>query len=458
MGTLGITGACANPNLNVYRRAFIKRKSLSTGLFESTWTEITSDIKKWGSVKMTTDVTRPGKLTIDGIRLSVQNTDGKFNAPDNESSLWYGYGSQQRTLVKVSAGFYRDTQSSSLIWNRLKAPGTAYWDEDRWDQVNWDQDDVIFTGIISGDVILGDNQEVQLQVKPLMQVFKDFPAPMLTGLNDSITASGFMTLLRDQTDGSGNFLFRPFFGDTTTYWDISATSNIFSAISTNTSDSLKGKSVFDVMESLAEAERFLCYIDNSGVFRFTPNTASASVDFQFYGVNKFNSNYGHGIKSIGRYSYDQGRYYSRVEVKFREESTTTSYSIVQSGLTITSANAAWQYGQKSLNIENLFIPTSTAAATIAQSIYTDVTSLRRVLEFKSSFVPHLNLLDKISVYIDTSDIPSTETLWDLNDWDTELTWDDSRGNAIILEGQEFKFLSIDINLDTFETSYVAREL
>ena len=39
-----------------------------------------------------------------------------------------------------------------------------------------------------------------------------------------------------------------------------------------------------------------------------------------------------------------------------------------------------------------------------------------------------------------------------------LYWDDGGGDAIVLNGKEFKVLSVKIDLDRFECQYTAREI
>jgi|GEM_PF-4433232 len=458
MGVETIEQAIASAKSGAYRIVEMKRRLATTGLFESSWQDISSDVKKWGSIKINAEGDRLGTYTLDGVRMVFQNDEGRYNPDDDEGSLWSGYLNQQRTLVRIRAGLYHQTQSANGIWNRRYFPGSANWDEGHWDVDPWDSSDQIFIGIIAGELLLGDNNEVTIPIKPLTQVFRDFPAAALTGLNNSLTASGFIRLLRDQTDGAGSFIFRPFFGDTTSNWDIQSTTNIYADLSTVTSQEIVNSSVWDVIEKLAEAENYAAYVDPSGVFHFAPKSATTTVAFEFHGLGSFNSTYGHTIKKIERFGKDFSKYYSRVVVKYRPEDTATSYVATMGSFSVSGTNQRWALGFKTLELENFWIADLTAASSIVNALFTEFSQLKDVIEFRTSFIPHLDILDRISVSYDASSRGDGPELWDVNDWDTELTWDDSTGDAIRLDGAEFKFLTMEINLDALECKFKARQI
>lgn len=451
-------------NSIVFRRAWIKRRDQFAGTFESDWTEITNDVKKWGSVKKQIDSTRFSKFTFGNLNLVMANDEGKYNPETDEASLWYGYTTQQRTLVKIEAGFL-DQQPFFLEGNPTSIPlNFAAWTTTEYPDASEGGVGCLI-GLVSGDISISDSNEVSLPIKPLSQVFRDYAARNLTGFDSSMTASKFVTLLRDQTDGSGNFVFRPFFGDTTTYWDIQATTNIYSNLNTGTASMIRDMNVWDVIEKLSEAENYHPYITRDGVFKFVPRTyGTATTAFIFCGVNTFNRTYGHTIKKISHYGPKISKFYSRVALKWKEESTETSYEIRQTAMQVDGTNIAWSYGQRTLDVENTWIPTLTTAVTIADNIFSEVSSLKNEIVFTTSFIPHLELLDKVQIYYDTSNNYDTAHLWDYGYWadtstdtSTDLIWDSQSGDAIRINGTTFKFQSIEINLDTFECKFEARE-
>jgi hypothetical protein len=439
-----------------------------TGLFEDDWFEITDDVKKWGKIKVAIDAIRLNRLQFSPLVLSVSNESGRYNPEDNEASLWFGYLQQQRTLVKIEVGFVDQIQNDDGTWANTYFPGEPYWDEDYWDLgAEWDTGDPIaFKGVINGDIVLTDANEVSINVAPLLQVFRDFSARNLRGLDNSITASRFMTLLRDQTDGSGSFVFRPFFNDTTSTWDIATTTVIYSNLNTSTAADIRSMDVWEVVEKLAESENHVAFISRDGTFRFRPRDANTVTSaFDFFGGPGIPSSNGHTIKKISSYGKKQSKFYSRVEVKHNPEDTTTSFEIVEATLTVASNNAAWNLGQKTLEIENLWM-TSTVAATVALSLFNDYSAVKNEIDFSTSLVPHLDILDRITVTYDASPI-SANSLWDQYDWaetmgaaetGQELIFDANSGEALKLSGDEFKFQSIEIDLDKLECKFSGREV
>lgn len=440
-GSSSIEEKIKDNHSKVFRKAYIKRRNLSDGLFESDWVEITEDVKKWGSISSSVDFERHGKLSFSGAQLVMQNIEGRYNPSDNEFSLWFGYANQQRTLVKIEAGFYHQY---------LK-------DDNTWENETYPADPTVFIGIVSGNISVSDSNEVVLNIKPLTQIFRDFPASELTGFDGSITASRFMEMLRDQTDGSSNFIFRPFFGDTTTFWEITATSFVYSSLNTSTAADLQQLDTWEVIEKLAQAENYISYITPTGVFRWVPKDVDSTSSYTFNGLGITpDLDNGHTIKRIMRYGKKLTNYYGRVAVKFDKADTNTSFAVTGVAFAINGTNTAWNLGKRTFSIQNFWMNTATANS-IASTVFNDLSSLDEEINFSTSFIPHLNLLNRVTVNYDSTDSESGQSLWDIGDWDV-MVWDYSRGDAIVLSDQEFKLLSINLNLDNFESRFVARQL
>lgn len=450
----------------IFRRAYIKRRNQGTGLFEDDWHEITDDIIKWGKIKSSIDAVRLNKFSFSPMVISLDNTDGKYNPEDNPASLWYGYLQQQRTLVRIETGFVDQQLGADGIWDNTYYFTEALFDSSFWDIDTWDADIPSFYGVINGDISLSEQNEVTFNVSPLTEVFRAFPARNLSGLDSSVTASKFITLLRDQTDGAGSFIFRPFFGDTTSQWDISTTTVIYSNLNTNAAKDIRDMDCWQVIEKLSEAENHVAYISNTGVFNFIPRSAHTLTSaFDFYGgAGVANIANAQTIKKISSYGRKQSKYYSRVRVKWVDEDTETSYEVREATLSVASNNASWNYGQKTFDIENYWIPTSAIAQTIASTVFDDYSAIKNEIEFTTTYIPHLEILDRITVTYDSSPV-TQRSLWDQNDWTEDVTdsaadlyWDPDTGNALKLNGDEFKLMSMEIDLDKFECKFIAREI
>lgn len=460
------------PVAQVFRRAYIKRRDATTGQFESDWYEISRDVKTWGKIVNQIDSSRRNKFVFGNAKMTLQNEEGLYNPAEFSSSLWNGYLNQQRTLVKIEAGYLKPTKIDG-IWRVTEYPmESVNWDEVLWDADNalWDGTGVsptVFTGVISGDILLSDKNEVTLNIKPLVSVFQDYAARNLTGWTSTgFTASQFVTLLRDQTDGAGNFVFRPFFGNTTSSWDISTTSTVFSNLNTSTAADVIDKTAWEIVEKLAEVENFVPYVSRDGTFKFVSRDSEASGGsaFEFHGAGSFSGEYGQTIKSVDSFGFKISKYYSRVQIKWRSEDTSSAYEVIEATLTVSGASNPWVLGVRTLAIENLYIPTSTVANALAQNIFDDVSSARRELEFTTTFVPHLDLFDRFSVVYDPGTVVEN-TLWDQNTWaadstdtSSDLVFDEGYGDALVLAGEQFKFLSFEIDLDNFQNKFLAREV
>lgn len=441
-----------SPKSSVFRRAFIKRRQLSDGLFESTWKEISVDVKSYGSIKQSIDVQRQGKLQFSGATIKMSNIEGRYNPDDNANSLWSGFGDQQRTLFKIEAGFQQRFQDNDNIWRVIELPSTT----------------TVFIGIISGNIFTSSKNEVSLPIKPLTQVFRDFPA---TELNPDVftttgmTASKFMEGLRDFTNG-GSFVFRPFFQDTVTNWEITATTNDYTNLNTSSADDLQDKDIWDVVEKLSEAENFATYITPTGKLRFVSKTETSANQFEFHGLGQpGNTEFGHTIKKVFTYGKHLTKFYSRTAVKFKDTISAEGFAATGLAFAINGTNTAWNLGHRTFRITNLWIPDTATANTVAQGVFADISSQKELLNFSTSFISHLNILDKVEVSYDASDVTSQNSVWDQRNWSSflgsdvdPLFWDADRGDAIVLDGVSFKVLSININLDKFETRFVCKQL
>lgn len=432
----------------VFRRMFIKRRQLSDGLFESDWLDITNDVKSWGSIRSSIDVLKPGRLVFENAKITMQNIEGRYNPDDNANSLWSGYGNQQRTLVKIECGFTHSTLGADGIWVNTEYPTAS---------------SQIFTGIISGDIFLSSENEVDLHIKPLTQVFKDYPARLLDGFTSTgITASKFVEILRDQTDGSSNYIFRPFFNNTTTNWSIQATTFTYANLNTATSTDISQRDCWSVLDQLGESEAYVPYVTTQGNMRFVSKSATAATQFHFQGNNLTpNRDTGHTIKKILRFGKKLTSFYSRVAVKFINQDTSTSFAFTGLAFAINGTNTAWNLGHRTFSVENFWLNTATANS-LASSLLTQVSNLRNELHFKTSLVPHLNILDKVTVTYDTTDSGNDESFWDINNWspaaNDELIWDSGRGDSFELDTVAFKIISLNINIDKLECTFICRSL
>jgi len=455
-----ITDQIQSHNSKVFRRLFIKRRQKSDGLFEPNWLDVSEFVIKWGTVTQKADVTRAGRFKFSNLKIVVNNDAGEFSDADDLGSLWADFAGQQRTLFRVETGFIGVTSSGGVFSTTEFPISTSTYDEDLWDVAKWDgsgDNKTVFVGLLSGDIPVSDKNEVTIPIRPLNQIFVDFPAEDIVGYTSTgLTAEQFFTTIRDQTDGAGVFIFQPFFGDTTANWTIDATTQNYAQLNTSGAKDVRGKSVWDVMEKLAEAENKIVYIAGDGSFKFTAATIGSAIT-QLHGVGSVDANIGKTIKRITRFGPKISNFYSRVQIKFKEEDTSTSFFTKAAAFAVTGSNTVWNLGHRTFSVDNPFIATSTVAQVLGDALFDEVSALPKEIDLSTSFIPGTSVLQRIKVYYDSTTFKQ-ETLWDLNDWDTELTWDSNKGDALRMVGKEFKVISLALNLDSFETKFKGRAI
>lgn len=560
----------------IFRRIYIKRRETTTGLFESGWTEISDDILTWGKVVRSVDAQQYNKFKFGGVRFQVANDSGRYNPETNPSSLWFGFLSPQRSLVRIEAGFSYETQTASGLWKKWEwpiqsvqetvtsfpvgAPGapsvirltstasrlaiqlsaasvdlrisqlglpyafrsltttamtgsmrleiyqgdsisgatsplytsdavpvdattsiaglTVSGDDftfslmppldlkankNHWMVLNgndlvFNGNDVIipsgtttsqlvyvsndsgtsysvgsqnlsfqvtaqevtaaavFTGVIIGDTPTSDKNVVTFLAQPLSDLFRQYPARLLNGYTSTgLTASQFVESVRDHTDGSGNFVFRPFFGDTTANWNIQTTTVLYGELNTSTGEDIIDQNVWTIVEKLAQAETFVPYVGKDGVFNFVDRAEATATSFEFHGARSLDREYGRTIKTINAAGPKYSKYYSRVNVRWDDAFTQTSVETVEATFEVTSNNLPWIYGHRTFDFTNRWIASGSVAAQIAQTIFNDVSVLKDEIEFSASFVPQLEIFDKISITYNNVEF-SNQSLWDVNRW------------------------------------------
>jgi len=439
-----------------FRRCFIKRRGAVTGAFESDWFEISDDVKKWGKIGSSVDVKSANKIKFNSVNLKFANDDGKYNSEDSPSSYWFGYANQQRTLLKIEYGFI-DQSFTDGVWSSSEFPQSSRWGLSKWGKFSWGATSKTFAGLISGDQPTSDKNEAALKIKPLTQVFVDYPAERIDGWTATgITASKFIEMLRDQTDGSSNFVFRPFFGNSVGGFDIATTTNIYPNLNTSSAKDVIDKTCWQVIEKLSQAENYIPQIKSGEIFKFGPKDITTTTSFDFYGAGTPNNEHPITIKKINKYGPKLSNYYSRVQLRYIDTDTETSYQTAESQIEVAGGNAPWNYGYRTFGFENTWITDTITAATITDNLFSELGALKKELDFNASFIPQLEILDFVSVTYDSSPIDGI-SLWDQNSWDTELTWDASTGDNIQISNEEFKIISVTIDLDKLETKFILRE-
>jgi len=414
----------SKPISQVFRRAFIKRRLQTTGKYETSFTDVTSFVKKWGSLTHFTDDIRLNRFTHNGINLTMNNDTGKFNHETSNQSLWTGFLTRYRTLIKIEAG-YGDSTASELP-----------------------TDTSLGVFILDDEIeIDAESNEALLHCSSLRSVFHEVRAVDIPGLGTTQTASQIVTRIRDHTDGSGNFIFREFI--TSTSWSIQATVNNYNFA---TSTTLEGMSTWDMMEKLAEAENFVVYISRSGTLTFkdrNPNTTSSQFSFLGQGYNRQN------IVKIKSYKESLNKLYNYIRLKYLTADTSTSFVTAGTITSVDPSNPSWKYGSRVYEFENTFVTNTTTAQSIASFLFSELGVVKNELEFDALFTPQIDMLDRVNVSYQSIE-SAANSLWDVAIWDTDL-WALESQNFEFTD-KPFKVLAVSHDLDSFISNFRLREV
>ena len=422
-----IISAIKGTNHKVFRRLSMKRR-LSGGDYDTTWQVIPNKyIIKFGSLSYQIDDVKVNFYKLSGMTVDVSNDDGYFSDTTESKSFFYNSLSRYNTLVKIEAGYYGRDGATELPTSPT-----------------------LFIGLIGPDMPYNENNVTKFTLRHLSSIFEDFPADKIAGLGATQTASDMIAKIRDHQDSTGTYIFRKYI--TTTSWSITSTTINYNFA---TSTAIQGKSCWDLMKTLAEAEDFVVYVSRDGKFLFNPKTAAASVTFHFSGLRDADKSWGHTISKQITVDQNIEKVYNRIRIKFGEGDTTSSYYIKSEPYIWGDTTSSFLYGIRTYEIQN-DIMTQTIAATIADQIYTEYRWPKQEVRLIAKFVPQMELNDRVSVTYKTV-IYKGEALYGYAVYDTDV-WGERSGLNINIDNGEYRLTQIKHNLDAFTTEVTMREI
>lgn len=410
---------------NVFRRAYIKRRDGITAKYEANWFEITEYVKSWGSLQSAVDNVRLNKFTHSGISLKVSNNQGKFNPEYNVTSLWYGYLTRYRSLIKVEAGYVDE--------NLVEYP------------TNPVQGIFIMTDEIP---LSGRTNDTQLRGKSLMSVFDEVRVADIPNMGLTQTASQLIEKIRDHTDGAGNTIFRQFISATN--WLIETTTINYNLA---TSTSIGSMTCFDLLTKLAECEGNVLLINRTGQFEFRSRDAKQTTSvYTIYGLGHRDM----ALKELVEYRDSFNKYYNYFRLKYLEDDTSTSFVFAGTTTVIDPSNPSWKYGQRVYELNNTFFPNTTSAQAIVNNLFSEFSTVKEELRIETKMIPHIDILDRVTINHESAR-KEFESLWDYENWD-DANWSYESGENFDFVNVDFKILSRDFNLDNFTTTFNLRRI
>lgn len=442
VGTHSVRQMLTRSKVDGFRSLEIRRRlDDSSGLYETNWLDITEDVKKWGNIRTELDSESFTTVRQGGVTLVCRNDLGQFDAPRNAGSYWSGYLTRYKTLVRVRAGFLSPTDGSEI------PPEPQY---------TTDSTSTLFLGVLTEPIELNDHNEATLKVKPLTSLLEDVKASRLVVASagaagsGQLTASEYLGRMRDVTDGSSNFILRPFLS--VTAWDVWPTS--FTLTSLDTTTALDSQNCWEMAKKLAQSVNYGLWVDKVGTLRFAPKAAPTAVSFVLSGYPYVDTTYGHTVKTIQRSEEDLDVLFTRVRIKFLDTDTSTSYATAESSWAVGDSSTAWLYGERTLAIENTWMSSSTAAQ-VASTLLADLNQVVDRVELTTKFIPTLNILDRCQIAYDPQQ--GGGTLWDFFNWD-EADWDPEIGSSFYFSGKDYKLIGMQQDLDKMDTRLTLREI
>ncbi len=363
------------PKMRVFRRLSIRRRIAATGDYESDWVAIDNRlIKKYGTVSRGMSNMKANFYKYSGMTFEFNNEGGIFNDVTDDSSIFYNFLSVYRTLVRVEAGYLDDSD------------------------VEHPTNSVIYFGYVGEDIVRTDKNVFRMPTHHISKVFDEFPADQVKGLGAAQKAYQIIEKVRDHKDTLGVPIFQKYISSTA--WNIESTTTDYNIA---TSTALQGKTVWKLLQKLAEAESKLLYIDPNGQFRFESTAVETSSVWHFSGPQDEDQSFGKNIISVLKLGENLKNIYNRVMVKFGDANTSTSYKIRTESWNWGDSSSSFKYGIRTYKYKNEFLNSATAN-TVADTIYDRYVLPLREARFKSKFLPGLDISDTVDVTHNTGEV------------------------------------------------------
>lgn len=422
---MSIVSEIKKSDMSVFRRILLKRRG-QDGEYESSWFTIPSKyIKKFGVIDKGVDTLRQNFFSSNGFNFTVVNNEGTFSDIGDDKSIFYNKLSRYRTLVKVEAGYY-DTDGSEL-------PASPS----------------LFVGLLKPGMPYRQDNVIGFKADHLDQIFKEFSADRITGLGTTQTAKQVIEKIRDHQDGNAVAIFQKYI--TSGGWVITSSSNTYDM---STIASLEGKSVWELMGQLAEAENNIMYISREGDFYFRERDPTSTVEYHFSGIGDSDNSYGRNI--LGNISVDEDirNVYNRVRIKYEKDDTSASYKTYNENWNWGDSSSSFKYGVRTYEYENIFMDAALASET-AENIFSEFQYGKEIVNFKSKFIPQLDILDRVNITYKTV-VRTGDALWGYFLFGHAL-WGERSGKNIEIDG-DYKIMTIKHNIENFITNFVLREI
>lgn len=411
----------------VWRRVYIKRLTFS-GTYESDWYEITHYVVSYGTVRKSFgDVALLGQPTIDGMTLTLNNADRKFNAQTDNDSLFYNYKSRYRTKFKIRAGVVDDD-------------GSEVGESDSTKCLN-------FYGILYSDPVNSDSGTIDIQIASMLKVFENYPAYGVSVT--SATTAGMVDRLVKITK-SGSRVFDQYFEGATDADKYKINTGAQTVTNISNPSVKQDETIWKKLGDYATFDNFFSNVNGDGAYTFELKTLTSTVRWVFNGPGFNDENYGQTIISISSEIDGFANCWGRVAIEYQAD------NFAVAGATWTPGDGSAQdiFGERTFSASYFDLDAS-SAATVASRIKTDYEYPKKEWDIQTVFIPYLEIGDTVTInYI--GQISNTNPfILGVSKLGTGLV--SRRLNSINLIGVTARIASMEIDLNNLTCNYRLRE-
>lgn len=416
--------------MTMFRRLFIRRRIVSaSNEYEADWVQIaTDDIVKFGTVKISVDDVIPAFFKYGGLTFELLNDEGKYSSITDDKSLFFGATSITRTLVKLEAGYQDST-------------GTEF-----------PTDPTLFIGLITDNPTFTESSRVRFRTKHLTGILDETPSDRIGGLGAAGSVGSILALIKNYTDGSANLVHQKFISSGA--WNIPSTSSKTYNMATTTN--LQNKSAWKLMQQLAVAEDSVVYMDRIGSLFFQDkDSVSSASQFHFSGIGDSDKTSGHNISKQISVVEDIKNVFNRIKVQYEtatDNQTTTASSVERFKIANESfvwgdSSSSFTYGVREFKYKNTFLD-STAAGALTTELLAIHKDPKTRVDMVTKFVPHLAVLDRVTVTYKTRQAKGSGALWGAAVFGVDV-WGERLGFNIEIDNQASKIMRLEHNVDNF---------
>lgn len=418
-----------------YRKCSIKRIQ-DDGTYESDWFDITPYVSSFGTIVASMgDNIYANSFQIPDLIMMFNNSNREFSSEREPASLFYKFKQRYRTKFKVEGGLYDDDQA--------------------------EVSGITFYGILLNQPKTQDNHVIEFTISHILKVLKQYPASGVAVT--ASTTAGMVDRLVKKTKNSVRLFDRYFEGaNDAAKYQIDSTS----AYTVSTPVISETESVWDAIVRYSGYQNSFPYVNQSGNFVWEDRSATVAVQWIFNGPGDFyGSDYGVNLRDGVSEIEDINNQFSRVALQYGSGGSGTytkaaNWTPGDGGVTDKYGEVTfneWQSGTTELTLAE--------ATTIADAFNTEYSPLKRRWWLPCTFIPHLNLKDRIQInYIGEQREESAFRL-DISALapagDRDAAGYDRLGfnsGALKLKDQDAVIIRILVNLDNFLTLIETKEL